>query len=383
MGCYNQLLPFQWTWGVDQSVHGAVPRNSARQRFDAMDLRLSTLDEKGCPEGAALPLISVVVPVYKEEKNIQPFLDRTIPVLKRLGRYEILFCLDPSPDRTEQVIAAAAELDSGIGLLVFSRRFGQPAATMAGILNCKGEWCAVIDVDLQDPPELIETMFRKAEQGFDVVTACRGSREGETLVKKLVSAIGYKVINEIADVPIPKNTGDFRVMSRRVVEELRALRESHGFLRGMVSLVGFPQTEVLYERHARFSGAGNYNRYLGSLKIGFNGVFGFSKVPLQMMMWTGFLTAAFSILAIIYVIALKLWLGDDYPLGIPTVTVLVLLIGGVQLAGIGVLGEYIGRIYDDVRQRPLFIVDRAVNARVREPRGAGSGSPQSSAGLPH
>lgn len=343
-----------------------------------MDLRLNTSEQAGHPQGAAPPLISVVVPVYKEEKNIRPFLERTVPVLKRLGSYEILFCLDPSPDRTEQVVTEQARLDPGICLLVFSRRFGQPAATMAGILNCRGKWCAVIDVDLQDPPELIETMFRKAGEGFDVVTACRGSREGETLMKKLISSVGYKVINEIADVPIPKNTGDFRIMSRRVVEELRALRESHGFLRGLVSLVGFSQTEVLYERHARFSGAGNYNRYLGSLKIGFNGVFGFSKVPLQLMMWTGFLTAAFSILAIIYVIAMKLWLGDDYPLGIPTVTVMVLLIGGVQLAGIGVLGEYIGRIYDDVRQRPLFIVDRAVNAHVRDPRGAGSGSTQSS-----
>jgi glycosyltransferase involved in cell wall biosynthesis len=332
------------------------------------------LEKTVCPEGSAPPLISVVVPIYKEEKNIRPFLDRMIPVLKRLGSYEILFCLDPSPDRTEQVVTEAAGLDSGIGLLVFSRRFGQPAATMAGILNCRGKWCAVIDVDLQDPPEMIETMLRKAEEGFDVVTACRGSRVGETLIKKLISSVGYKVINEIADVPIPKNTGDFRIMSRRVVEELRALRESHGFLRGMVSLVGFPQAEVLYERHARFSGAGNYNRYLGSLKIGFNGIFGFSKVPLQLMMWTGFLTAGFSILAIIYVVAVKLWLGDEFPLGIPTVTIMVLLIGGVQLAGIGVLGEYIGRIYDDVRQRPLFIVDRTVNAHVRDPRGAGSGT---------
>jgi polyisoprenyl-phosphate glycosyltransferase len=341
-----------------------------------MDLRLNTLEETGRPDGSAPPLISVVVPIYKEEKNIQPFLDRTVPVLKRLGSYEILFCLDPSPDQTEQIVTEQARLDPGIGLLVFSRRFGQPAATMAGILNCRGKWCAVIDVDLQDPPELIETMFRKAEEGFDVVTACRGSREGETLMKKLVSTIGYKVINEIADVPIPKNTGDFRIMSRRVVEELRALRESHGFLRGLVSLVGFSQTEVLYERHARFSGAGNYNRYIGSLKIGFNGVFAFSKVPLQLMMWTGFLTAALSMVGIFYVVAMKVLHGDSYPIGIPTVTVLVLFIGGIQLAGIGVLGEYIGRIYDDVRQRPPYIIDRALNAVVRDARGPGSGAPR-------
>ncbi len=320
------------------------------------------------------PLISVVVPIYKEEKSIGPFLERIVPILKRVGTYEILFCLDPSPDRTEEVVREFARTDRGIGLLVFSRRFGQPAATMAGILNCTGKWCAVIDVDLQDPPEMIETMLRKAEEGFDVVTACRSSREGETAIKKIVSVLGYKVINRISEVPIPKNTGDFRVMSRRVVEELRALKESHGFLRGMVSLVGFSQAEVMYERHARFSGAGNYNRYLGSLKIGFNGVFAFSKAPLQLMMWAGFTTAAFSVFAIAYVVALKLLYGDSFPGGIPTLTVLVLFISGVQLAGIGVLGEYIGRIYDDVRQRPLYIIDRAVNAVVRDSRGPGSGS---------
>ena len=319
------------------------------------------------------PLISVIVPVYKEERSIQPFLQRTEPVLDRLGSYEIIFCLDPSPDQTEEVIRKEAERNPRIGLLVFSRRFGQPAATMAGILNCRGQWCVVIDVDLQDPPEMIETLLRKAEEGFDVVTARRRSREGETLIKKLVSSIGYSVINRIAEVPIPRNTGDFRISSRRVVEELRGLSESHGFLRGLVALVGFKQTEVLYERDARHAGPGNYNRYFGSLKIGFNGIIGFSTFPLQLMMWVGFGTAAFSALAIIVVIVLKILYGDEYPVGLPTVTVLVLFIGGVQLAGIGLLGEYIGRIYDEVRRRPLYIVDRAVNVAVRDPRGPRTG----------
>ncbi len=243
------------------------------------------------------PLISVVVPVYKEERNIRPFLERTVPVLARLGSYEIIFCLDPSPDLTEQIIREEIARNPHIGLLVFSRRFGQPAATTAGILNCRGRWCAVIDVDLQDPPEIIETLWCKTQDGFDVVTARRLSRQGETWVKRFVSRFGYKLINEIAEVPIPRNTGDFRIMSRRVVEELRCLSESHGFLRGLVALVGYPQTEVLYERDARHTGAGNYNRYLGSLKIGLNGIFGFSTVPLQIMMWTGFIIAALSALA--------------------------------------------------------------------------------------
>jgi len=318
-------------------------------------------------------MISVIVPVYQEELNIRPFLVRTVPVLERLGRYEIIFALDPSPDGTERVIRDEIAKNKNIGLLLFSRRFGQPAATMAGILNCGGQWCVVIDVDLQDPPELIEQLYRKAAEGFDVVTARRASRQGETLVKRVVSEFGYSVINAIAEVPIPRNTGDFRLINRRVIEELRGLSESHGFLRGLVSLVGFSQTEVTYERDARHAGAGNYNRYLGSMKIGLNGIIGFSTFPLQIMMWAGFGIAALSALAIFLVIILKIIEGDEYPMGIPTVTVLVLFIGGVQLAAVGVLGEYIGRIYDEVRRRPLYIVDRAVNVSVRDPRGPRSG----------
>ena len=320
------------------------------------------------------PLLSVVVPVYKEERSIRPFLARIVPVLERTGPYEVIFCLDPSRDGTEDVIREEIANNPRIGLLVFSRRFGQPAATMAGILNCRGRWCVAIDVDLQDPPEMIETLLRKAEEGFEVVTARRATREGETWVKRAVSSIGYSLINEIAEVPIPRNTGDFRVMSRRVIEELRGLSEGHGFLRGLVSLVGFKQTEVLYERDSRHLGQGNYNRYLGSLKIGFNGVFGFSTFPLQIMMWTGFVIAVLSAAAILVVLGLKLWLGADYPLGIPTITVLILFIGGVQLAAIGVLGEYIGRIYDEVRRRPHYIVDRAINVAVRDPRGPRTGT---------
>jgi glycosyltransferase involved in cell wall biosynthesis len=323
--------------------------------------------------GGETPLISVVVPVYNEARNIRPFLERAVRTLERLGAYEILFCLDPSPDGTEQAIQQEIARNSNVGLLVFSRRFGQPAATMAGILNCSGQWCAVIDIDLQDPPELIEALFRKAQEGYDVVTARRTSREGETLAKRVVSEVGYRLINDMTEVPIPRNTGDFRLMSRRVIEELRGLSESHGFLRGLVPLVGFPQSEILYKRDARHEGAGKYNRYLGSLKIGLNGLIAFSTVPLQIMMWSGFAIALLSVLAIVVVFVLKAIEGDVYPMGIPTITVLVLFIGGVQLAAVGVLGEYIGRIYDEVRRRPPYIVDRAVNVTLRDPRGPRSG----------
>lgn len=313
--------------------------------------------------------VSVVVPVYNEERSIGPFLARLEPVLERIGTYEIIFSLDPCRDRTEQVIEAEAVRNPRIGLLRFSRRFGQPAATLAGIFNARGAWVAVIDVDLQDPPELVEALYRRAQEGFDVVTARRTTRDGETMVKKAVSALGYRVINQVSDISIPPNTGDFRLMSRRVVEELRHLKEGHGFLRGLVSLVGYKQTAVEYQRDARLVGQGNYNRYLGSLKIGFNGLFGFSTFPLQFMMWTGAIVALLSVVAIFVVIGLKIAYGDDYPVGIPTIQVLVLFIGGVQLAAVGVLGEYIGRIYDEVRERPLYVVDRAFNVAVRDPRG--------------
>jgi len=330
----------------------------------------SSFDNARIGGGEDAPLISVVVPVYKEAASIRPFLQRIVPVLERLGSYEILFCLDPCADGTEEVIQAEIANNPHIGLLIFSRRFGQAAANMAGIFNCRGRWCVVIDVDLQDPPELIETLLHKAEEGFDVVTARRGSRDGETFIKKLVSSLGYKVINRIAEVPIPQNTGDFRIMNRRVVEELSRLSESHGFLRGLVSLVGFRQSEVVYERSGRHTGAGNYNRYLGSLKVGFNGIIGFSTFPLQMMMWTGFAIALLSAVAIFVVIGLKIYLGDEYPMGVPTIMVLVLFLGGVQLTAVGVLGEYIGRVYDEVRRRPMYIVDRAINVSVRAPRGS-------------
>src|ERR1700676_3835749 len=170
--------------------------------------------------------LSVVVPVYKEAGNIKPFLTRTEAVMAKLGvSYEIIFALDPSPDETEAVILREIERNPAVKLLVFSRRFGQPAATMAGILNCTGDKCVVIDVDLQDPPELIEQLYKKMKENYEVVYAMRTSREGETLIKRAVSYFGYSVINRLSDVQIPRNTGDFRIMSRRVIEELRGLSE--------------------------------------------------------------------------------------------------------------------------------------------------------------
>jgi len=304
--------------------------------------------------------ISVVVPVYKEEANIRPFLAKVEPVLESItARYEILFCLDPSPDRTEDVIVGEIDRNRRIKLVVFSRRFGQPAATMAGISICKGDSCVVIDVDLQDPPELIAQLHAKMQEGFDVVYAKRRSRKGETLVKRVVSWLGYAVINRLSDVQIPRNTGDFRIMSRRVCDELDRLNEGHGFLRGLVAYVGFPQTFVEYDRDARHAGTGHYNRFLGSLKIGLNGVISFGSRPLQMMSIIGFIFAALSFLIGAWYVVTKL-LGWNYNPGLPTTVLVVTFFSGVQLLSLGLMGEYVGRIYDEVKRRPKYIVDRKV-----------------------
>jgi dolichol-phosphate mannosyltransferase len=306
--------------------------------------------------------ISVVVPVFKEEANIRRFLERMEPVLAGISeRYEILFCLDPSPDRTEQVITAEIERNRRIRLVVFSRRFGQPAATMAGIALSRGAACVVIDVDLQDPPELITEMHAKMRDGFDVVYAKRRSRKGETFLKRFVAWAGYGVINRLSDVEIPRNTGDFRIMSRRVCDELNKLNEGHGFLRGLVAYVGFPQAFVEYDRDARHAGTGNYNRFLGSLKIGLNGLISFGSRPLQLMSIVGILMAGLSFLLGAYYVLGKLF-GVPYNPGLPTTVLVVTFFAGVQLLSLGLIGEYVGRIYDEVKRRPKFIIDREVNA---------------------
>jgi polyisoprenyl-phosphate glycosyltransferase len=321
-------------------------------------------DDVNC---SAIPSIAVVVPVYNEEANIRPFLERTEAVLSKIGEpYEIVFALDPSRDETEAVILAEINRNPAIKLLVFSRRFGQPAATMAAILSCQAKTCVAIDVDLQDPPELIEQLWAKLADGFEVVYAKRRSRKGETLIKRVISYLGYALINRYSDVQIPRNTGDFRIMTRRVIEELRRLNESHGFLRGLVAYVGFKQAFVEYDRDERFAGKGKYNRLTGSLKIGLNGLVSFSGRPLQLMSLCGLGLAIFSFLLGAWYVAQKL-LGIELSPGLSTTVLVVTFFSGVQLLALGLMGEYIGRIYDEVKRRPMYIIDKKINFDRREP----------------
>ncbi len=313
-----------------------------------------------------MPEISLIVPVYKEEANIRPFLARAEVVFEKMGKsYEIIFTLDPSPDRTEEIILEEINRNQNIKLMVFSRRFGQPAATMAGILTCTGETCVVIDVDLQDQPELIEQMYAKLSEGYEVVYAKRRSRKGETLVKRIISHVGYTLINKFSDVQIPRNTGDFRIMTRRVIEELRSLNESHGFLRGLVAYVGFKQAFIEYDRDERFAGVGNYNRLTGSLKIGLNGLISFSSKPLFVMSICGFILAGLSFLLGAWYVLQKL-IGIELTPGLSTTVLVVSFFAGLQLLGLGLIGEYVGRIYDEVKGRPMYIIDKQVGLEDRK-----------------
>ena len=306
-------------------------------------------------------LLSVVVPVYNEEQALPRFLATIRPVLATVTEdYEIVFVADPCTDGTVELIRAEHERDPRIKLLLFSRRFGQPAATIGGMTYARGQAVVVIDCDLQDPPGLIPEMVRLWRAGNKVVIPQRTSREGETLIKRMIAYLGYWVINRISVVPIPPNTGDFRLLDRRVVEQIVKLPESHGFLRGLTSVVGFKTVLVPFNRDARAAGAGKYNRLTGSLKIGFNGIVAFSDSLLRLMVIAGISMAGLALLAIPVVAITKAYGLYGFAQGLATMCILMLFLGGVQLVGMGLLGAYLGRTYEETKRRPKFIVDESL-----------------------
>jgi glycosyltransferase involved in cell wall biosynthesis len=311
-------------------------------------------------------LLSIVIPAYNEEANVENVYARLYTVLAPLGLdWEIVFSVDPCTDRTEELILALRERDPRVKMLRFSRRFGQPSATLAGMEAASGDAVVVIDCDLQDPPELIGDMVARWREGYDVVYAQRRTREGETLAKRIVAAVGYRVIERVAEVDIPKNTGDFRLMSRRVVDQVVSLDEAHGFLRGLVGLVGFQQTSILYDRDPRTAGESKYNRFLGSLVIGLNGIISFSRYPLHLISLGGIVLSGFAFTLGVAYIALKL-AGVGFPVGNPTIVFIICLFSGIQLLSLGIMGEYVGRIYDEVKRRPKFIIESAHGIEAHE-----------------
>jgi polyisoprenyl-phosphate glycosyltransferase len=307
--------------------------------------------------GRGTATLSVVIPVYNEEANVERIYERLRSVLDGLElSWEIIFSVDPCTDRSEELILGLCAGDRRVKALRFSRRFGQPMATLAGLEASEGDAVVVIDCDLQDPPELIPDLVARWREGYEVVYAQRRTRAGETLPKRVVSAVGYRLIARIGEVDIPPNTGDFRLLSRRVVENVVALEEHHGFLRGLVALVGFRQTSVLYDRDSRAAGSSKYNRLFGSLVIGLNGVVGFSRYPLQMISLMGIGLSGLAFLIAVAYLMLKL-LGTAFPVGNPTIVIVVAFFSGIQMLSLGVIGEYVGRIYDESRNRPKYIVE--------------------------
>ncbi len=301
--------------------------------------------------------LSIVVPVYNEENGIEPFLERTVKVVEELGcDYEIIFSLDPSTDRTYDVIKENMRKNHHIKLITMSRRFRQAAATMAGVLNCTGDACVVIDVDLQDPPEVITELVEKWQEGYDVVYAQRIDRQGETRIRKLIDLTAYRVINFLSDVEIPVDTADFRLINRRVIEEIRKMPETNMFFRGMVSYVGFKQTAVRYHREAREADVSKYNRLWGEFRMGFHGIFCFSSKPLEYITFLGgFMTAFGAMLSGIYFFQKAVFKKKETI--VSGQSALIWFMSGLNIFVSGLLGEYITRIYDDVKGRQRFIID--------------------------
>jgi len=301
---------------------------------------------------------SVIAPIFNEIGNISEFYRRVRDTLdKSEGTWELLMIDDGSTDGSTEEIRNLAAKDDRVKPVIFARNFGHQIAVTAGLDYAKGHAVVIIDTDLQDPPEVILDLISKWKEGYEVVFAQRSEREGETWFKLITASIFYRLIYRITDVKIPMDTGDFRLMDRKVVDIMTQMRERHRFLRGMSSWVGFKQTGVTYKRAARYSGETKYP-FKKMLKFASDAITSFSYFPLQMAMYLGFLTAGISIIAIPIVIIMRM-VGLHAFVGQATTLIAVLFLGGVQLISLGILGEYIGRLYDEAKGRPLYIVREA------------------------
>ncbi|MEW5877061.1 MAG: glycosyltransferase family 2 protein [Acidobacteriota bacterium] len=298
--------------------------------------------------------LSVVVPVFNEEENLPELYRRLTAVLgTAASSWEILFVDDGSRDRSWEIIRGLAENDPRVRGLRFSRNFGHQMAFAAGLDHARGQAVVIMDADLQDPPELIPQLLAKHREGYEVVYAVRTARHGETFFKRLTAKLFYRLLARITSVHIPLDTGDFRLMGRRAVEAFRRLPERHRFTRGLVAWLGFPQTGVPYERAPRHAGTTKYP-LRKMLRLALDAITSFSHVPLQLATWLGFIVSGFAFFYILVVIALK-FAGISWP-GYTSIMAAILFLGGVQLVMVGLLGEYVGRIYDEVKHRPLYLV---------------------------
>jgi glycosyltransferase involved in cell wall biosynthesis len=303
-------------------------------------------------------MYSIIAPIYNEIGNIQELYRRVKETLDKTDEnWELLMVDDGSTDGSTDEIRILAAQDAHVKPVIFARNFGHQIAVTAGLDYSQGQAVVIIDSDLQDPPEVILDLISKWKEGYEVVFAQRSEREGETWFKLFTASIFYRLIYWITDVKIPMDTGDFRLMDRKVVDVMVQMRERHRFLRGMSSWVGFKQTGVTYKRASRFTGETKYP-FKKMLKFASDAITSFSYFPLQMAMYLGFVSAGLSIIAIPIVIILRM-VGLHAFFGQATTLIAVLFLGGVQLISLGILGEYIGRLYDEAKGRPLYIVREA------------------------
>ena len=299
--------------------------------------------------------ISVVVPLYNEELNIDYLFERLLSVLSHLDmRYEIVCVNDGSKDNTIGCLIEHHHQNPKIKVVNLSRNYGKEIALSAGLDYANGNAVIPIDADLQDPPELIAELVEKWREGYDVVYATRRSRQGESWVKRFTANVFYRTIDGLSQVPIPRNTGDFRLLDRRVVDALKQMPERTRFMKGLFAWVGFKQTSVIYDRPSRYKGETKWN-YWKLWNFAIDGITSFSFLPLKVWSYVGLLVAIPSFFYASFLVIRTLIYGIDFP-GYASIMVAVLFLGGVQLVSLGVLGEYLGRVYEEVKGRPLYLV---------------------------
>jgi glycosyltransferase involved in cell wall biosynthesis len=326
------------------------------------------MNDSSLPAPSNAYILSVVVPAYNEEAVLQEFHRRTSEVLRGVGcAYEIVYVNDGSRDQTLQTMRALRQSDECVTVVDLSRNFGKEIALTAGLDQAVGDAVVVIDADLQDPPELIPQMIQQWQAGFDMVYATRTERDGETWLKKLSAKLFYRVVKSISRVHIPADTGDFRLVSRRALDSLLQLREQHRFMKGLFAWVGYPAIAVPYKRDARFAGTSKWN-YWKLWNLALEGMTSFTIGPLKLATYIGFLVASFGFTYAAQIIFKTVMHGDPVP-GYPSLMVTILFLGGVQLVAIGALGEYVGRIFNEVKGRPLYLLKEVEPSQAQCARG--------------
>ncbi len=303
-------------------------------------------------------LISIVVPCYNEQEVFAETYKRLTETFMQLDSakydYEIIFVNDGSKDNTLDLIREKIKSDAHVRGINFSRNFGHQIAITAGLDNCKGDAAVVIDADLQDPPHIILEMIKKWEEGYDVIFGKRVERAGESAFKLLTAKWFYRFINRLSDVDIPLDTGDFRLMDRNALDQFLSMRESYRFVRGMVAWIGFNQTFVEYDRESRFAGTTKYP-LKKMLRLASDAILSFSNTPLKVATFVGFITSFAAFVGIVYALIMRIFI-KDYVEGWTLLMISILLIGGIILLVLGIIGEYVGRIYGEIKRRPLYII---------------------------